>query len=432
MGDSLSIFLLLLSIAIVMFLVFKGVPIFFTAVIASIFLLATAGMNIIGGMTGDYIAGLAGYFQSQFWVFILGAIFGNMFGVTGAADAIAAAIINKLGDKAIVPAIIIVGFVLALGGVSVFVCFFAMYPLMLSMFKKADISCTLIPGLYFAGAGTASGMLPGSPSVQNVVACDFLGVPYASCMVPGWIAGIFEMVLVFIYCMWAVKHSKAKGMHFERMDEVSESNGTEKKLPSALLSVVPMIILLALMNLTSLGASVSLFLGVIACLICFARYYDIKNVWKILQEGATGGLNSLFNTSAITGFGTVVKTVPAFQLCIGALTGMNMHPLICSVIAVAVLAGVCGSGSGGEGIALPIIKDYFIPMGVNTEALARCTALSCLTLDSLPQNGLVVSVLTYTKNSHREAYIHVFWTTVLIPIITMVVLIALCGVFGYM
>ena len=368
MGDSLSIFLLLLSIAIVMFLVFKGVPIFFTAVIASIFLLATAGMNIIGGMTGDYIAGLAGYFQSQFWVFILGAIFGNMFGVTGAADAIAAAIINKLGDKAIVPAIIIVGFVLALGGVSVFVCFFAMYPLMLSMFKKADISCTLIPGLYFAGAGTASGMLPGSPSVQNVVACDFLGVPYASCMVPGWIAGIFEMVLVFIYCMWAVKHSKAKGMHFERMDEVSESNGTEKKLPSALLSVVPMIILLALMNLTSLGASVSLFLGVIACLVCFARYYDIKNVWKILQEGATGGLNSLFNTSAITGFGTVVKTVPAFQLCIGALTGMNMHPLICSVIAVAVLAGVCGSGSGGEGIALPIIKDYFIPMGVNTEA----------------------------------------------------------------
>lgn len=432
MGDFLSIFLLILSIAIVMVLVFKGVPIFFTAIIASIFLLVTAGMNPINGMTGDYVAGLAGYFQGQFWVFILGAIFGNMFGVTGAADAIAAAIINKLGDKAIVPAIIIVGFILSLGGVSVFVCFFAMYPLMLSMFKKADISCTLIPGLYFAGAGTASGMLPGSPSVQNVVACDFLGVPYASCMAPGWIAGIFEMVLVFAYCMWAVKHSKAKGMHFERTDETVVQAGESRSLPGAMLSVVPMIILLVLMNFTNLGAAVSLFLGVIACLICFAKYYDIKNVWKILQEGATGGLNSLFNTSAITGFGTVVKTVPAFQLCINALTGLNMNPLVCAVIAVAVLSGVCGSGSGGEGIALPIIQEYFVPMGVNLEALARCTALACLTLDSLPQNGLVVSVLTYTKNSHKDAYIHVFWTTVFIPIITCVVLIALCGVFGYM
>ncbi len=428
----MGLLFLLLGIAIVMVLVFRGVPIFFTAVMASIFLLATAGMNVIDGMTGDYIAGLGGYFQNQFWIFVLGAMFGNMFGVTGAADAIAGAIINKLGEKAIVPSIIIVGFILSLGGVSVFVCFFAMYPLMLSMFKKADITCTLIPGLYFAGAGTASGMLPGSPSVQNMVPCDYLGVDYAACAGPGWIAGIFEMVLVFIYCFWAVKHAKAKGMHFERHDEVGTSEGTERKLPNVIVSLVPMVVLLVLMNVVKLSGAVSLFVGVLVCIVCFWPNLDKKNFWKTLQDGAMGGVNSLFNTAAITGFGTVVQTLPAFQTCIDLLRGMNGNPLVLSVIAVAVLAGVCGSGSGGQGIALPIIEEYFVPMGVNLDALARCSALACLTLDSLPQNGLVCSVLTYTKNTHKEAYFPVFMNTVLIPIITMVVLLALCGVFGYM
>jgi H+/gluconate symporter-like permease len=430
--NNMGIFFLLLSIAIVIFLVFKGVPIFFAAVISSIFLLATAGMNVVDGMTGDYVTGLGNYFQSQFWVFILGAIFGNMFGVTGAADAIANAIISKLGEKAIVPAVIIVGFVLAYGGVSVFVCFFAMYPLMLSMFRKADISCTLIPGLYLAGAGTAAGMLPGSPSVQNVVPCDFLGVPYTACSAPGWITGIVEMILVFAYCFWVVRHTKAKGMHFERHDEFADLQSRGQKLPSALLSVVPMVILLVLMNFTDVGAAVALFCGVIAALVCFWRYYPTKDTWKILQEGAMGGLNSLFNTAAITGFGSVVGIVPAFQTCIDALTGLSFNPLISACIATAVLSAVCGSGSGGAGIALPIIKEYFIPMGVNLEALARCTALACLTLDSLPQNGLGISLLTYTKNTLKSSYMPMCAVTVIIPSICLVLLLALCAAFGYM
>ena len=428
----MGIFFLLLSIAIVIFLVFKGVPIFFAAVISSILLLVTAGANVVDGMTVDYVTGLGNYFQSQFWVFILGAIFGSMFGVTGAADAIANAIIGKLGERAIVPAVIIVGFVLAYGGVSVFVCFFAMYPLMLSMFRKADISCTLIPGLYLAGAGTAAGMLPGSPSVQNVVPCDYLGVSYAACAGPGWITGIFEMVLVFAYCFWVVRRTKKKGMHFERHDEFESRNAEGRQLPSALLSVVPMVILLVLMNFTDLGAGVSLFFGVLATLVCFCRYYDIKETWKLLQDGALNGLNSLFNTAAITGFGSVVSIVPAFQTCIDALTGLSFNPLISACIATAVLSGVCGSGSGGAGIALPIIEEYFIPMGVNLEALARCTALACLTLDSLPQNGLGISLLTYTKNNLRQSYPAMGMVTVVIPSISLVVLLALCAAFGYM
>ena len=207
----MGIFLILLSLALLVFLVFRGIPVFFSAVLASIFCLLTAqvftgGMSVITGMTStaqladstakaSYITGLASYFGNYFWMFILGAVFGKLYEVTGAANAIANGIISKFGEKAVIPAILIAGFVLTYGGVSVFVCFFALYPLMLSMFEKADISRKLIPAFYFAGAGTASGWMPGSPQLQNTIPAEALGVPYNAALVPGMIAGIFEVVL---------------------------------------------------------------------------------------------------------------------------------------------------------------------------------------------------------------------------------------------
>lgn len=175
----MGIFLILLSIAIVILLVFKGVPVFYSAFIASLFCLLTAalftgagvdvgvGKYLLQSMTDtantSYVQGLGGYFTSNFCIFVLGAIFGKLFDNSGAADAIAETIVAKLGAKAVIPAIILVGWILTFGGVSVFVAFFAMYPLMLSLFKEADIPRRLLPLFYFAGAGTSSGWIPGSP-----------------------------------------------------------------------------------------------------------------------------------------------------------------------------------------------------------------------------------------------------------------------------
>ena len=213
----MGIFLIVLSLILLVVLVFKNVPIFFASLISSIFCLVTAqlftgGISVIAGMTStarladstqasSFIFGLANYFGNYFWMFTLGAMFGKLYEVTGAANSIANLIVEKLGAKAAVPAIILVGFILTYGGVSVFVCFFALYPLMLSLFKEADISRRLIPAFYFAGAGTATGWLPGSPQLQNTIPGDALEVGYSAALIPGWIAGIFEMVLVFAYTM---------------------------------------------------------------------------------------------------------------------------------------------------------------------------------------------------------------------------------------
>ena len=138
----MGIFFIILSLLLLVFLVFRGVPVFFSAVISGIFCLLTAqlftgGTDILTGMTSvarlsdssaptSYVFGLANYFGTNFWVFVLGAMFGKLYEVTGAANAIANGIINKFGEKAVIPAILLAGAVLTYGGVSVFVCFFAL------------------------------------------------------------------------------------------------------------------------------------------------------------------------------------------------------------------------------------------------------------------------------------------------------------------
>ena len=150
----MGIFLIVLSIILVIVLVFKGVPIFYSAVISSLFCLVTAALftgagvdlgtagYVINGMTGaenSYVGGLGSYFTTNFCIFVLGAIFGKLFDNSGAADAIAEAIVQRMGAKAGIPAILLVGCVLTYGGGSGFVAFFARSSMMLVLIEVADI-----------------------------------------------------------------------------------------------------------------------------------------------------------------------------------------------------------------------------------------------------------------------------------------------------
>ncbi|MCI1966042.1 MAG: hypothetical protein LKJ17_07935 [Oscillospiraceae bacterium] len=427
----MQIFLVLLSLAVLIFLCFKGVPIFFSALISGIFLLLTAGLNPAELITTTYVEGFVGYFGKFFFIFILGALFGKITDISGAADAIANAIVKKFGEKAIVPSIVLAGAMLTYGGVSVFVCMFTLYPLMVSLFKKGDISRTLIPAIYFAGAGTFTGMMPGSPQIQNLIPGQYLGTAPTAALVPGLLAAAFEAVCVFAFSIWYVKRSQKKGQHFvmTEKDAAMLKLKEGKALPNFFLALAPMVILLVALDVIQWSAEISLFVGCIAGLIFYSKQIPWKEIWGHLGGGTFDGVGALFNTAAVVGFGSLVQATPAFKVIIDAMTHLGGSPLIASALAVTTLAGVCGSGSGGLGIVMPIVKNTF-GSAVNLEALHRVCDISSLCLDSLPHNGLVVSVLNVTENDHRHSYFPIFVLTVLIPIITLVVMIAIFYAFG--
>jgi H+/gluconate symporter-like permease len=139
-----------------------------------------------------------------------------------------------------------------------------------------------------------------------------------------------------------------------------------------------------------------------------------------------GALVAIGNTAAVVGFGGVAKAVPAFQTAVDAMTSIPGSPLIGGAIAVSVIAGMTGSASGGQAIALPLLAPHYIDMGVNTEALHRTVAISSGALDSLPHNGYVVTTIrSICGESHQDAYGAVGALTVIVPLIGLAFAIVL-------
>ena len=161
--------------------------------------------------------------------------------------------------------------------------------------------------------------------------------------------------------------------------------------------------------------TLSIFLGVVAGAITLRR--RLKDMWWCFGEGFVNGLLAVGSTSAVVGFGAAVTGLPAFQMVVSWVTHLPGDPLFSAALAVAVIAGIAGSASGGQGIALPIIKPIYIDeLGVAPRALHRVVAIASGSLDSLPANGyLVMLIRNICGETHARAYGPIFVTTVLIP-----------------
>ena len=140
-------------------------------------------------------------------------------------------------------------------------------------------------------------------------------------------------------------------------------------------------------------------------------------VARMCRPAASCWLLAIGSTASVVGFGAAVKNLPSFMLVVDWVTKIPGDPLIGAAIAVAVISAIAGSASGGQGIALPIIKPIYIDqLGVAPRALHRVVAISSGTLDSLPANGyLVMLIRNICGETHERAYPPIFVVTVLLP-----------------
>ena len=145
----MNILFLLLAIALFIALVLKNVPTVIAAILSSIFLLLTRRMGLYEGITAPYMTGFGNYVRDFFLLFMLGALFGKLVEISGAANSISTFIFRAFGDRFAIVGLIIMGIILTLDGVNLFVAMFTMHPL--AMFRKADIPRKFFPAASFAG-----------------------------------------------------------------------------------------------------------------------------------------------------------------------------------------------------------------------------------------------------------------------------------------
>lgn len=376
---------------------------------------------------GNYMTGFSGFITSWFPMFLLGAIFGKLMEDSGAADSVSRWLVGKFGIKRAVLAIVIACAVLTYGGVSLFVVAFSVYPMALSLFKQADLPRRFIPAALALGSVTFTMTSAGSPEIQNWIPIEFLGTsPYA-----GWEVSIVVAVFMAVFGYWWLKRminkAVSKGERFEarKTDPLVE----ERNLPHPLMGLIPLLVVLVISyifhdSLKTSALIIALLGGVIATYLLNRKHFN--DLGKALTEGTIGALIAIGNTAAVVGFGGVAKAVPAFQTAVEAMTNIPGSPLIGGAIAVSVIAGITGSSSGGQAIALPLLAPHYLDMGVNAEALHRTIAISSGALDSLPHNGYVVTTIQgICGETHKAAYGSVGAVTVIVPLLGTIIAIVL-------
>jgi len=427
---------LLAGLLLLILLTMRGFNLFILAPLCALLVAVTNGIPFwqTAGSTDfihGYMNGFAGFVSAWFLMFLLGSLFGKLMEHTGAADAVALAIISKLGKAHAVAAVVLACAVLTYGGVSVFVVAFSAYPMAVSLFKDANLPRRFIPAALGLGSVTFTMTSAGSPEIQNWIPIQYLKTsPYAGWEV-SFVVAIFMAAVGYAWLRNMINNAVAKGEKFEGRD--SDPVVGSRALPHPMLGIIPLLVVLGLSNwlhhsLQQAALIVALSGGVLALYLLNRRY--VQNLDKALNDGVTGALLAIGNTAAVVGFGSVAKLTPAFDSIVQQMTHLPGPELLGAAIAVSVIAGVTGSASGGQVIALPEIAPTYLERGVDAEQLHRVVAISSGALDSLPHNGYVVTTIrAICGESHQNAYGPVAIVTVIVPLFGTLLAIGLFELF---
>jgi H+/gluconate symporter-like permease len=426
----LSLIGLIGGLALLIILTIRGTNLFIAAPLCALLVAISNAIPVFVGevnFVSLYMQGFSGFIAAWFFMFLLGALFGKLMQDSGAADAVAQWIVNKLGRQHAVIAVILACAILTYGGVSLFVVAFSVYPMAVSLFKDANLPRRFIPAVLAFGSVTFTMTSAGSPEIQNWIPIQFLGTsPFAAWQV-SLVVAIFMASFGYWWCKKMIDKAVAKGECFSA--HADDPTQQERAYPHPITGILPLLVVLVLSyllhdSLQQLALIVALGGGVLSLLIINYRYFI--NIGQAINVGTTGALVAIGNTAAVVGFGSIAKSTDAFQTAVELMTQIPGNELIGAAIAISVIAGMTGSASGGQAIVLPLIAPHYLDRGVNPEELHRIVAISSGALDSLPHNGYVVTTIrAICHETHQRAYWAVGALTVVVPLLGLALAVAL-------
>lgn len=425
-AEIISLIGILAGLALLMILIMKGINIFVISFLAATVVALTGGLNLYDALKTTFVGGFVTFFQSNYLIFLTGVLMGKAMEVTNGAKAIARLIVRIFGTRWALLSVPLSCTILAFGGVSTFVVGFAVFPIGLEVFREADV-----PRYYMPAAicfGSAAVYFPGAPLIHNAIVGEEFGVSLSAGATIGWISGIVVYIIGVVWLFALVRKSHKKGEHFvaKSMDTFND----DAKCPNGVVALVPLVAAVVLVNTSLVQLETGVLIGAVLAFVLFHNYYDLKDLLPSIGDACKNTIVSICNTCAVVAFGSVVSAAVGFQVVVDAMVSIPGPPLLGVAIGTTVLAGVCGSASGGLGIAAPLLGPVYLAQGIPAAAIARTMVVACTALDSLPHNGFVVTITNGLCNeTHKDAYPAVFRLTVIVPFIGTLVAVILFTLF---
>ena len=434
----LGIIGMLLAIAIMIFFAYKGVAAIPLTLMASVVIILTSGLPMWETYAKTYAGSFGGVITSYFFIFVSSSIYARLMEITGSTTTIGNKFIDWFGAKRVMLVSMLFVTILVYGGVSVFVVIFAAYPILFFLFKEANLPRHLCMAPFYAGcAGIAMTSLPGSPQLTNVIPSQYFGTPLTAAPIFSLIISVVMGGMCYYYCLWVEKKARARGETWTypaNFDPSSLEIKDKSLLPGTFKAFAPIVVLIAFIILGSVfkaqipfandAALLTTLAMITASIVCIVLNADRLDIVKVRDAAGTGSSNAIMATiglAAVVSFGSVVAASPAFQDVVAWVMGVEMSPYYKGIFSTAVISGITGSSSGGVRLALQNMSEYFIASGADLQILHRLMAVAAGSLDTLPHVSGIFLVFSIFGLTHKEAYKHVGWTTVIIPGIVSIV-----------
>lgn len=475
---------ILLALGLLIGLAYRGWSVLLLAPTAALVAAAAAREPLLAHWTETFMGGAAHFLAQFFPLFLLGALFGKLMEDSGSVEVIGHFMTEKLGTRRAILAVTLAGAIVTYGGVSLFVAFFVLVPMAQSLFKVADIPRRLVPAAIALGTMTFTmSALPGTPALQNAIPMPFFGTtPFAA---PG--LGIIAAAIMLGFGLWWLSRAEASARRAgEGYDEAEVAHGTTTDsqfreratiasefdpaeiehgvqaaaFPTPLVALLPLVVVILVNLVMSLfvlprldtsflaeerwgGTSLSAVGGVWAVVVALfsailtliaLNYRRLPSLRASMDAGANASVLPALSVSSLVGFGAVIAALPAFALVRDWVLSIQGGPLVSLAIATNILAALTGSASGGLTIALDALGETYLRLaseqGIDPALLHRVAVMSAGTLDSLPHNGAVVTLLAVCGVTHRDSYVDLFVVAIVGALLALAAVILLGSALG--
>ena len=477
---------ILVGLLLLVWLAFRGWSVLVLAPVAALIAAAFGGQPLLASWTQIFMGSAATFLAQFFPLFLLGAVFGKLMEDSGSVTAVASFMTGTLGKSRAMLAVVLAGAAVTYGGVSLFVAFFVLAPMAQTLFRAAGIPGRLMPAAIILGTSTFTmSALPGTPSIQNAIPMPFFGTtPFAA---PG--LGVMAAIIMLGFGLWwlhrAEQAARRRGEGFgaetsaqpdtaadnehvrERATAAREFDPAEihrghqsETAPSILVAALPLGVVVAVNLAMSFlvlprldssflseerfgGTSITAVAGVWSVVVALAAAIVVVVVCNrsrlpALRQSVDAGANAsalpALSVASLVGFGAVVAALPAFAAVRDWVVGIEGGPLVSLAVATNVLAALTGSASGGLTIALDALGTTYMKIaaetGLSPALMHRVAVIGSGTLDLLPHNGAVVSLLAICGVSHRQGYMDIVVVGIVSAIVALVAVIVLGGAFG--
>jgi len=477
---------ILVGLCLLVVLAFRGWSVLLLAPAAALVAAAFGGEPLLANWTQIFMGSAARFLAQFFPIFLLGAIFGKLMDDSGSVSSVANFMTKSLGERRVILAVVLAGAFVTYGGVSLFVAFFVLVPMAQALFRAAAIPRRLMPATIVLGTSTFTmSALPGTPSIQNAIPMPFFGTtPFAA---PG--LGIIAAAIMLCFGLWWLIRAEAAARRAgedygnensitvntaaddefirERATTAREFDPAEIKQghysdsPAPVwLAALPLVVVVAVNLLMSLvllpridfsylaeerwgATSISAVAGVWSVVVALAAaivtviLFNRRRLPALRQSmdaGANASVLPALSVASLVGFGAVIAALPAFAIVRDWVLGIEGGPLVSLAVATNVLAALTGSASGGLTIALDALGQNYMALaaqtGLSPALMHRVAVIGSGTLDILPHNGAVVTILAVCGSTHRESYFDIVMVGIVSAVLALVTVILLGTAFG--